>query len=233
MPRICPRLRIDGFCDDPSCRYKHNAWPCQTCQLIFHSQLMFDSHMSSRRHRNAVEGKNVAHHCTLCNLAVFGVESWQMHLNGKRHLKAIRAAEPTAAAVLAATQSEPEQTNEIPGYHFCSVCNTQILDRLWARHPSHPLHIRKEQYQRYQTAFDEASKDKHGITIAGNSIDFEVLEHEEAVDGKKMTFSIENTVPSTKITVTSVKLSPGLHSRNQSWYIIPWSFYQRHTYLKY
>lgn len=124
-------------------------------------------------------------------------------MSGKRHK---RMAEHLGVSAL----TEPEEATDRPGYTYCAPCKIFVIDNKWASHPSSPLHQRKVRFSRFEVAFDEALKDKHGVSISHHpdGLDFDVIDVGTAADGSTLAqpFVIKSTVPLAKISLVEVKV---------------------------
>lgn len=127
---------------------------------------------------------------------------WEQHINGRPHRS-------RTEGVGASVDVQPEEAHALPGQTRCQLCDVNVNSRHWTSHVTKPSHKRREQFVAYKSAFDEASKDKHGVTIShGDSgIDFGIVELQDAEGGVRVELKIQMTSPSTRIKITGLKLA--------------------------
>jgi hypothetical protein len=99
----------------------------------------------------------------------------------------------------------PVMDYDVPGSLFCAVCKTNIPREAWARHLAGRRHYAKERFAVYRAALDEAESDKHGVTVSTNG-DFGIVETAATGAARSVALTIENTVPSSRITIVDAKL---------------------------
>ncbi|KAJ7931318.1 hypothetical protein B0H13DRAFT_1858158 [Mycena leptocephala] len=128
---------------------------CELCNRVFASPGDYALHLATKQHLNKVQGESGAVlHCSVCQKYVSGMKNWVQHIAGARH-----------AAVAAETGRQPdvppEEPEYVPGHTLCSTCNSHIPDRNWPRHHLTAKHKDREQFVFFQTALDEAERDKN------------------------------------------------------------------------
>ena len=148
-------------------------------------------------------------------MVTISAHSFAAHLSGKRHIKKISGRNapshlPGASHGLATAQQGSlavtgPQSYDVPGSLFCAVCKTNIPREAWARHLAGRRHYAKERFAVYRAALDEAQSDKHGVTVSTNG-DFGIVETAATGAARSVALTIENTVPSSRITIVDAKL---------------------------
>ncbi|KAJ7034547.1 P-loop containing nucleoside triphosphate hydrolase protein [Mycena alexandri] len=209
MAKACPLLLSNGVCENPSCPHRHNISSCELCNLVFTSPAEYTAHAASKQHINKVQGESGATlHCPLCQKYVSGMKNWVQHARSGRHVA-------IAVQLHLDPNVVPEEPESMPGHTLCSICNSHIPDRNWARHHLTPKHKDREQFISFRAALDEAEKDKHGVSVAGN-FDFEIVDLPSAKSGVNIHCTISNTTPSSKVTIVSLSLASDKGSRTSS-----------------
>lgn len=103
----------------------------------------------------------------------------------------------------------------ISGRVYCMVCKAYLFGSDWGRHPSTKQHQRKLRFSALVAALEEATKDKHGITISHHpaGLDFGTIALENAlmVEGS---FLVKNTVPLSDIVLKKAQLSSAASTRS-------------------
>ncbi|THG94463.1 hypothetical protein EW026_g7017 [Hermanssonia centrifuga] len=152
------------------------------CPLVCSSDNAYRAHLNGRRHRAQAEGLNTSMHCAICEIAIMGKRSWAQHVLGKRHANVAR--DRGLSPIV-----EPEEAGANSHAHmFCPMCKTAI-----------------------EAAFDEAAKDKHGVTVSPHpELDFGILDVGDAAVGHIKRFVIASTVPSSSINLVDFKITSGV-----------------------
>jgi helicase MOV-10 len=209
----CPNLLASGVCDDARCPARHDVSSCELCNLVFASPADYAIHATTKQHLNKLQGETGAMlHCTVCQKYIPGMKNWVVHVAGARHA-AVAAARGLRRDVV------PEEPEYISGHTLCSTCNSHISDRYWPRHHLTPKHKAREQFISFRAALDEAEKDKHGVSVAGN-FDFGIVEPAAAKSRLVIRPTIHNATPSSKVLLISITLASDKGSRTQSPYVI-------------
>ena len=202
MVRVCPHLQSSGTCAVESCPFNHDVIFCEPCQRIFTSARIYEAHSRGKKHLKVISGVSTSFHCPACGVNVSGMHCWEQHINGRLHRS-------RTEGVGASVDVQPEEAHALPGQTRCQLCDVNVNSRHWTSHVTKPSHKRREQFVAYKSAFDEASKDKHGVTIShGDSgIDFGIVELQDAEGGVRVELKIQMTSPSTRIKITGLKLA--------------------------
>lgn len=202
MVKPCPTLLTTGVCSDPGCNLKHDLHICRTCAVVSLSAEIHQIHLSGKRHQRALRGQTVIVTCPICNVNISGSRTWKQHIESKRH------ARKAEAAGLAASDIQPVEPTHQAGHVYCTVCKIFILEQHWPIHPSSKLHQRKLRYARFEAAFEEAAKDKHGISVSHQTggLDFGVTEVALAQNGVSLNLDVTNSVPLSKVVLNKVEV---------------------------
>lgn len=207
MDSVCPNVLAAGSCQDASCKRNHDVYICSGCSVVSFSEKDHQAHYKDLRHRKLVEGQSQQFYCTICKTIVTGLTVWKSHIGGKPH-KAAASRQGLHPDI------EPEEPGaDVPGHIFCSTCNHYVLQADFDRHSSTRTHARKLQVDTIQAALDEATKDKHGVTISPQKLDSGVVDIAKANVGATLTVTIKTTVPQACVDLVETKLSPKTHSR--------------------
>ncbi|KAJ7054531.1 P-loop containing nucleoside triphosphate hydrolase protein [Mycena amicta] len=198
---LCPNVLSKGSCDDPTCVHRHNVSSCKLCGLVFASPEDYAVHATTKRHVNKTRGESGATlRCPLCQIHTSGMKNWVEHVGSSRHASKATLHRVNPADVI------PEEPDQIPGHTLCTTCNAYIPDRFWPRHHLRPKHVERSQFISFRTVLDEAEKDKHGISVSGN-FDFGIVELSAGKSGLSMTATIQNAVPSSKVSLVGMTLA--------------------------
>lgn len=200
---VCPSLLATGACMDTSCAENHDVYVCVPCGIVVKTERFYDAHLNGIRHRKKVAGAGKPLRCPLCEVVVSGgLRSWQQHANGKKH-------QAVALRLGVSPDVDPEEAGgNVLGHVFCSVCETYIQDYAWQNHFGGRGHAMKLKFGAMRSAFQEAAKDKHGVTVSfGEVIDFGVLDNTQGTCRGEVVLEIRSTVPSSSIILLEAKLS--------------------------
>ncbi|KIY47324.1 P-loop containing nucleoside triphosphate hydrolase protein [Fistulina hepatica ATCC 64428] len=184
----CPSIFSQGSCSDPSCPHEHAIPVCELCQQAFGSQEDYEEHKLSKQHINRTKGETgMLLFCPVCEKYVPGFKNWKVHVESAKHAK-VACQKGLPADV------RPEEPDDVAGHEYCTTCRRHVPQRLWAKHPSTPVHSKKAQFARYRSALDEAEQDKHGVVIEGEC-DFGVLSIADGEKGQTKRLSVRLTAP--------------------------------------
>lgn len=136
------------------CRNKANTGICNAVECLFSHDI---------------------HLCHTCRVYCSSQFHYNKHLGGKKHREELRKANQLAVA--------PEDSDDdalgLSGTVDCRTCNTKVPQEHWTAHLTSFNHRKKERFMQIHAAFEEAEKDKHGISVvpaAETGIDFGFLE---------------------------------------------------------
>ncbi|KAH7924362.1 RNA helicase [Leucogyrophana mollusca] len=200
MVRICPQLEAHGACTIAQCPEYHEVKTCELCGVFCASFAWYEAHIAGKKHRRKAAGSTTTLHCPVCNVYIYGQRVWEQHILGGAHAK--KALQQGLSPAV-----EPIIPDTLPGRVFCSVCDKHIPEGQWSSHSQNFDHRKKEGYAAYKAALREAEKDKHGVIVSGDA-DFGVVEILDAKDGVSRSLTIQTTVPSSRLTICSISVSP-------------------------
>ncbi|KAH9948069.1 P-loop containing nucleoside triphosphate hydrolase protein [Amylocystis lapponica] len=202
MVAVCAELLSTGACVKVACRSSHDVKICRLCGIVCYSTQLYNQHLTDRRHVNRVNGVSNLLHCSICAVNVSGSYCWGLHIEGRRHkgLASQRGIDPDV---------QPEEALTPPGYLHCNVCRIDIHEGAWSSHATTRAHQRRAMFAAYDSAFEEAERDKNGVTISPGEegLDFGFVELPDAHSGTAALLKVENTVPTSKVRLAEVKLS--------------------------
>ena len=134
------------------------------------------------------------HICETCSVVCITGKSYQAHLAGKPHGKALKRA--------AHAQAHGIDTE------FCELCQVSIFNNNWERHQRTKRHTNKQRFFAFKSLLEEAEKDKHGISVSiPEGVDFGIIEVEEAEAGRNLQLTITSSVPYSNVRLADVKLT--------------------------
>jgi helicase MOV-10 len=199
MVKICPELQSHGACNDSSCQYRHDILLCEDCGIVCYSLSQYNAHISSKRHKRQVSGARTFHRCPVCNVNFQGPHEWAKHVSGSGHRK--KTARQGVSTVV-----EPEEAAATARSEYCTLCGIFVSRTLWTQHAQNSTHRKKEGFAAFTGTLEEAEKNKHGVTVS-EGLDFGIVRPADARSGVSLQFSMETTVPASRIKVVEAKLS--------------------------
>jgi helicase MOV-10 len=199
MVKICPELQSHGACNDSSCQYRHDILLCEDCGIVCYSLSQYNAHISSKRHKRQISGARTFHRCPVCNVNFQGPDEWAKHVSGSGHRK--KTARQGVSTVV-----EPEEAAATARSEYCTLCGIFVSRTLWTQHAQNSTHRKKEGFAAFKVTLEEAEKNKHGVTVS-EGLDFGIVRPADARSGVSLQFSMETTVPASRITVVEAKLS--------------------------
>lgn len=214
MVRTCLRVKSLGTCLDETCPYNHDVLLCEPCGHVFTDAAVYKSHIGGKKHHKVVSGASRTFQCPTCGV-IFAGANWEEHARGRHHrLQTQRVGAPADV--------QPEEVHVLPGKVHCELCDIFVNKGFWGVHIATPAHKRREKFVAYKAAFEEASKDRHGVTMshAEHGIDFGIVELQDAEAGVSAELKIDATGASSRIKITDLKLaSTASSSRTTSPYV--------------
>ncbi|EPQ53711.1 P-loop containing nucleoside triphosphate hydrolase protein [Gloeophyllum trabeum ATCC 11539] len=164
------------------------------------------SHIAGIRHKKIAEGANTRFYCPLCARGVGAIHSWRSHVASKgHHNQALRQ------GVSPSVQPEIEAPGEAscPSVEYCGLCSKEVPKTAWQRHLANPKHLNKVKFARFKALIDEATKDKHGVTVSDkdDGLDLGIISSAEAASGFRAHLTMQATVPLSKISIVDIKLT--------------------------
>lgn len=141
--------------------------------------------------------------CEDCGVICDSTALFQEHLQSKGHQrKAIKL-----------QNGPPPAYIEDGVRRSCVLCGTVVAVGKWPKHLQSQKHRGKEAYSAFKTILEEAEKDKHGVVIS-DGIDFGIVARSDARKGITIQFTLETTVPTSRIKIDSAKLFSPKASRS-------------------
>ncbi|EJD43380.1 P-loop containing nucleoside triphosphate hydrolase protein [Auricularia subglabra TFB-10046 SS5] len=214
----CPEFLDGGVCTTEDCPYQHNIFICRLCRLWCVSAFSYEQHLRGKKHQQTLRtgGTRVelppwcdVCHCNLKSLSTQA--DYDVHVRGRRHQAALAARDLRGDAAYSA---EPDAR--------CDVCNVAIFARDKARHDASYEHKKKERFAAYQAAFDEAERDKAGVSVEANA-DFPFLDT-PFVPGKavhaRRTVEVAFSAPDAEVYLTGARMSSSLSSRGEAYFTV-------------
>ena len=159
--RVCPNLLSQGACTTEGCALKHDVHLCQTCRVYCKTGADLRCHLNGKKHARRVRAQASPHpsFCKLCNVSLGPPWNYSSHIQGRAHKALLEKQD--------ADSDNESDSQSVPHKHLhCHVCDMNVLERLWSSHIVGLGHRKKERFASIQAAFDEADKDKHGITVS-------------------------------------------------------------------
>lgn len=154
------------------------------------------------RHHKRVSGATESFYCSVCQTNAPAGNGWTTHIRGRKHttLANHQGVDPDI---------QPEEASIPTGHLHCNVCNVTVLQGAWITHVNSRSHARKSLVASYEAAFEEASKNKHGIDVSHeeDGLDFDIVDVADAPRGVSMTLTVKNTVPTSRVTLLNAKFS--------------------------
>jgi len=200
MVKICPQLQSHGVCNDRPCQYSHDIHICEDCGIVCDSLSLYKAHINGKRHKRRISGANTFLRCPVCNVNIQGPDEWTKHVSGPRHRK------KTTQQRASATVVEPEEAAATAKSEYCTLCGVFVPRTLWTQHTENSTHRKKEGFAAFKVTLEEAEKNKHGVTVS-EGLDFGIVPPVDARTGVSLQFSMETTVPDSRIRVVETKLS--------------------------
>ncbi|KAH9948068.1 P-loop containing nucleoside triphosphate hydrolase protein [Amylocystis lapponica] len=204
---ICPHQLYSGACTLDDCQLDHGAKFCDLCGIICSPASSFDSHARGKRHIErasfAAALASTSLKCYLCDVSVNGETNWSQHIAGAPHRKA-------AARYGVSPKIRPEDPNAVPaGHKRCTLCTRNIAKASWSSHLRGQYHLKLQRYANYKAAFEQAEKDKKGVTIShgDTGVDFGVVELTSSERGVRISLVVRTTEPSSRTTILQANVS--------------------------
>lgn len=220
--RVCPDVLSHGACTTEGCVFQHDVHLCQTCRVVCVTALALSSHQKGKKHARRVRAQSCPHpaFCQLCNAFLGSPWNYPQHIQGKLHRALLEEQQQQQPEGNPESNIESGIPLEAPrGHSRCHVCDHDIPDRFWSRHITGFSHRKKERFVSIQAAFDEADKDKHGITLSspsgeGGLLDFGFIEFDTLQSHPTQTIEVmlHLTTPG-DVRVSEIRLSSSKAAR--------------------
>ncbi|KAI0316092.1 P-loop containing nucleoside triphosphate hydrolase protein [Amylostereum chailletii] len=203
--QLCPAVRVSGSCQDDACPFSHDLLFCELCQHAFADRSLYQTHIQGKKHQRRAAARGGTFQCPICDKTVLGLPTWKMHIRGRAHIS-------NAGRQGVDAEVEPEEAPIASDQVLCEVCNFVVDASQWATHVQRRNHREREQFLAFKAVFDDASKDKHGVSVShtDGGIDFGIVEVDDAIRGVSVEFSITLTDPTARVKIDSFRLSSTL-----------------------
>lgn len=199
MVQTCPHLNSQGSCSNSSCPYNHDIHVCEDCGVVCPTLSNYRSHIGSKRHKRQLSGANTFLRCHVCKVNIRGPQEWTKHISSGGHQKKAKRQGASPAV-------EPEEAASTSKSEYCNLCRQFVSRTVWAQHARSSGHKRKEKFVAYKATLEEAEKNKHGV-IVSDGLDFGIISPSNAQKGVSVHFTMETTVPTSRIRIIGAKLS--------------------------
>ncbi|KAF8581297.1 P-loop containing nucleoside triphosphate hydrolase protein [Ramaria rubella] len=211
--QVCPNLLSRGACATQDCPFKHDLHLCQICRVVCTSAYFLRTHLNGKKHRNKVRAQGCPHpsFCKLCNVPLGSPWNYPQHIQGRAHRALVEEQSNFSTKESESDTSDSDSDLLAPlGQTRCHVCDITVQSGSWSGHVTGWNHRKKERFANIQAAFDEADKDKHGITVSPGGeggvdfgfIDLDTLQRQPT----KRILHVLLTTPG-RIEITEVQLS--------------------------
>ncbi|KAI3612884.1 rna helicase [Moniliophthora roreri] len=196
MAQYCSNVLATGTCSNAMCPFEHNVQKCELCSLVFRSGQKYQVHLKSKQHQLKARGETGALlYCSVCDKRISGMASWKRHVGTLKHQRRAKG-----------QVIQPEEPETVPNHQFCVACNRHIYNNVWAKHLLNSKHKDREQFLSFQSAVEEAEKDKNGIAVQG-TFDFEIVELPAATAGVSGEATIRTSIASSRINLVEYTLA--------------------------
>lgn len=206
MVQICRELQANGTCSNSTCTFNHNLRICKDCDIICTSEHAYNSHLRGRKHGSKILGQS-------------SPKNWNQHIPVGRD-------QPTTAFQGVSAKAQPERAGNVDvrhGQNYYSLRDrpTREYKHIGLGYLQGTTHQNKERFASYQTALQEAEKNKHGVTVT-DCLDFGIV---NVVDARarrsvNLQFIVETTtVPASRVNILDYKFS--MSSGASSLYVAP------------
>lgn len=150
--------------------------------------------------------------CDLCGVLVSSDAAFASHLLGRKHAK--KLARPSAADI------------HPPSTIYCHLCDINVPEGAFRNHETGRRHFNKQRFYAFKSVFEEAEKDKHGITVSHlEGIDFGVVEVDDAKQGTGITLLVNTSIPLSRTKIAELNLSSASSRRRVTPTLVPRKVY--------
>ena len=213
MDEICDEIYAHGVCHRENCPYSHDIYSCQTCRVVFETTEEYDRHLVTKKHQQKMlqatkraAGISIPVTCTLCSVDLYSAAFYTQHSRGKRHARNMQqqglVVDPGPLEI------------DVPSHSTrCDTCATNIPTHQLANHLKGRRHANALHFGTLQGALDESEKDKNGIDVTPETVDFGFVNeprNSNATWSKKLVVQNTNV---TGIQIIDARLSSQLTSR--------------------
>jgi helicase MOV-10 len=213
MTQVCDQLYAHGVCHREDCPYSHDIHSCQPCRAVFETAQAYEQHIRTVNHRSKVlqaekraAGLVLPVACTVCSVDLSDANIYRQHARGRRHRKKMEEQGMT-------TDPGPEEIDIPRNCTRCDTCASNILTRDFQKHLNSQRHQKAIQFSTLQGAVDESEKDKNGVDVSPEDINFGYVNE---ITRGHATYPITLVIQNTNVTailLVEVRLSSQLASR--------------------
>ncbi|OBZ77615.1 putative helicase mov-10-B.1 [Grifola frondosa] len=204
VAQFCPAVLYSGACAIEGCSLKHDVNFCSLCAVICHPALIFESHRNGKRHRaNIAAGDALTTvRCPICDIRVSGQTPWIDHIAGAPHRN-------KAARQGRSPHVFPDDPSATVHAKRCLLCKRSILVASFSSHLQSGDHRKREQYAAYQATYEQAERDKQGVTMShvDEGVNFGVVDLNDSRRGVSTNLTISSTVRASRISILRVDTS--------------------------
>lgn len=220
MTQVCDEIAAHGVCNREDCPFSHDLFSCETCRQVFDTAAKYDQHLSFVFHRkkalqaeNRRAGISQPVFCTVCSVDLATeTDYYSGHVRGKRHRRNMQE-----QGIV--NEPGPEEQDVPRNQTRCDTCFTNVLTRDWETHLRSRRHAGATQFNALQGALEESEKDKNGLIISPEEMDFGFVAESPSRDAVwSMTLVIQNT-NATELHLVDTRLSSQMTSRTSSKYV--------------
>lgn len=220
MSQVCDEFAASGICSRDNCPFSHDLFGCDTCRQVFETAAKYDQHLTTQFHKKKVlqeerrrAGIAQPVSCTVCSVDLpTETQYYSIHILGKRHRRNMQ----DQGLV---NDPGPEEQDTPRNHTRCDICFTNILTRDWDKHRRGRRHAAATKFNTLQGALEESEKDKNGLAISPDELDFEFVAESPSHNAIwSMTLTIHNT-NATDLQLMDTRLSSQMTSRASSTYV--------------
>ncbi|KAK7676351.1 hypothetical protein QCA50_020692 [Cerrena zonata] len=192
-------VKTTGVCHKPGCVYRHDVKICLPCGVVCTTESTYTAHIRGRKHRFATKSGRRIFHCSLCSRNI-PEHQWGEHTSSQRHIgKATKGGISPDIA--------PEEAALAAHERLCAVCDRIIPKNSWKAHVEGNGHRKMSAFVAFRAAFEDAERNKHGMIVSDeDGIDFGVINPARAETGMLTVLTVKNTIPSSKIQISELRL---------------------------
>ncbi|KAI0344523.1 hypothetical protein BDW22DRAFT_1057193 [Trametopsis cervina] len=213
MSQICDEIYTHGVCHRDNCPFSHDIFTCQVCRSVFETLDKYETHLTTPLHlawvvKDQRKRAGVAQPvlCTVCDLDISSLSEYALHAQGRKHRANLQRQG-------LAEDPGPEELDVPRNCTRCDVCGKNIVTSMFDRHIKGESHTQALRFNALQSSIDESEKDKNGVDITPEAIDFGfIAESTDCNAAWASTIHIQNTNV-TAITLIEARVSSQLTTR--------------------
>ena len=212
MP-VCPDYLENGVCTVNGCPHNHTLRICRPCRIWCSNETSYQQHLRGKRHAAVLKDGlfQVPSFCEVCYSSLRFVRSrteYDAHIASRKH--------QTAVAVRRQQGEHTDNVQATPDAH-CDICGVDIFERDRGLHERSEAHRKKERFAVYRAAFDEAERDKAGVSVETKS-EFPFLDAPSDVRGSvasRLVLAISFSSTDTAVYLTTARMSSSMSTRTE------------------